>query len=66
MNFSGLPFTAILAAYEEAVRDGRVVLVEAPAMEERLIVMSGELKVYVSKNRERCPERPHKRWPVRR
>jgi hypothetical protein len=69
--FYGLGFVALLAALEEASKDGRVVMIVDDPLNKKpepiAALISGPIELKIPKPRpERCHERPHKKWPVRR
>lgn len=66
-DFAGMPLAVILAAYDQAVRDGRIVSVKLEASNETALIIAAPiaLKVY-ERAPDRCIERPHKKWPIRK
>lgn len=72
-GFYGWGFREVMRAYEEAIRDGRIVIVqavptnatEAEVDVSMLVAAPPELKVS-PRAPDRCIERPHKKWPIRR
>lgn len=66
-SFYGMGIAAMLAAYDVAVREGRIVEVRAEDPKEYFALVSGPILVKLPKARpEHCFERPHRKWPVRR
>lgn len=62
----------LIAAYEKAIAEGRIVTTEAKVTKDDPNIESHPIEIHEMKIRtknkqpERCPERPHRRYPIRK